>query len=97
MLQAVEELEVDVGDVVDAVEPVGQARPAKARMRRRNEPAPRGEEPGDFLALVEALRAVQKKKRLAGSRLVHLQVDARDAVYFSRHFLQSPRLPLSSG
>ena len=44
-LQPVHQLEIDVGDVVDAVEPVGQRRFAEARMRRRDH-APRSSRAG---------------------------------------------------
>ena len=39
--QPVEQFEIDVGDVVHRIDPVGQAGFAEARMRRRDQPMPR--------------------------------------------------------
>jgi len=73
--QAIQQFEIDVGDVIDAVEPVRQRRLAKAGMRRRDDaPAPReqvdeahvGRDPG---------AAVQIKDRRAAPALEHLELD----------------------
>ena len=79
-VEPIEQLEIDVGDVVDAIEPFRQARFAEARMRRRDHagalpPAATKRLPG-----IVTLAAMQKQNRAAMIRAaIHckqLEIDA---------------------
>ena len=76
--QAVHQLEIDVGDVVDAVEPVRQRRLAEARMRRRDHAPLLRQQLEKRQVEADAAAAVQIEERRALPALEHIKLDTRD-------------------
>ncbi len=62
-IQAIQQLEIEVGDIVDAIEPLGEIGLAEARMRRHDEPALCRQQRNEGLPDFEAAAAVKEKKR----------------------------------
>ena len=74
--QPVEQFEMDVGDVVDRIDPVGQAGLPEPGMRRRDQPMALGQRSDVGMLGREALRAVQEQNRRTFAGLEHLKLDA---------------------
>ena len=75
-VETIQQLEIDVGDIVDAIEPVRQAGPAKARVRGHDQTAPRRKQRDEFLFWIESLAPMQPKQRRALPGLEHFEVNS---------------------
>jgi hypothetical protein len=77
-IHAVHQLEIEVGDVVHAIEPIRQTGLTKARMRGSDQSAPRRQRRDKWLSSVESVTTVQEKKRTALPIFEQLKVDVRN-------------------
>ena len=76
--QPVQQFEIDVGDVVHRIDPVGQAGFAESRMRRRDQATPRRQQTHIGVLRHEPLCAVQEQKGLAITIFEQVKLDAGD-------------------
>ena len=67
-LETIQQLEIEMGDIVDAVEPVRQAGPTKAGMRGHDQTAPRRKQRDELLLLDRILDRHAAKAALAPPR-----------------------------
>ncbi len=63
-------------DVVDAIDPIGQARITETGMRGRNDAMALREQADESIVRREARAAVQKKQRRARAALMELELDS---------------------
>src|SRR5690606_18391310 len=84
-LETIHQLEIEMRDVVDAVEPIGQRAAAEARMRWRDQPMALGEQRGIGLVWSKTLAAVQEQQRSAPASLKPFEFDVRDGDKASFH------------
>src|SRR5262249_57678132 len=80
--KAIEELEIEVGDVVHAVEPVRQRRFPETRMRRGDHAPLLGEKLDERRIDREPGAAVQIENRRTLAALDELELDAADGVHW---------------
>ena len=72
-------------DIVDAIEPIGQARITKTRMRWRNDAMALGEQADESIVRREARAAMQEKQRRAGAALMELDLDLAEFQHLPLH------------
>ncbi len=94
-VKPVQQFEIQISDVVDAIEPVGQARFAEAGMGRSDQAPFARQLRGKTLPGIVALAAMQEQQRAAMACLEHFEVDSRDPhlVRIKRGVSLAHRLP----
>src|SRR5580704_5880536 len=79
--QSFDEVEVEVGEVADIVEPLGRLREAESRVLRNDQFEIPGQDVHERKPATCTPRAVQVKKRLTGTRALHAHPAAGDPLY----------------
>ena len=83
---------MDIGDVVHRIDPVGQARSAEPRMRRRDQPMLRRQRCHVGMSRGEAVRAVQEQDRRALPGFEHIEFHAGKLVHGTPSLARPGRL-----
>ena len=74
-VEAIQQLQVDVGDVVRCLDPVGQGRLTETGMRRGDQPVPGGQQWYIGMGWRKTLRAVKEQYRWPVASLEHFKLD----------------------
>ena len=77
-LETIQQFEIEMGDIVDAVEPVRQAGPTKAGMRGHDQTAPCRKQRDKLCFWIESLTAMQPKQRWPLPGLEHFDFNSGD-------------------
>ena len=75
-IELLEQIEIDVGEIVDAVDPVGQRRVAEAGMRRGHDLEVAREKIEELGARVDSAGAMQQQEQRSGPAMHDLQLQA---------------------
>src|SRR6185312_6059127 len=84
-LEPVDQLEIDMRDIVDAIDPIGQARIAEAGMRGRDDAVMCGQQRDESVIGRETRAAMQEEQRRARAALMDLELDLAEFQHLPLH------------